>query len=236
MREIDRNHTDYPTTGVIGMRDHIRITDFGLGVIRVNEKRIRRLMRLMGLETIYPKKSLSSGGNAKYVVPYLLRRLEIDHKNHVWSTDISYIPMAHGFMFLIAIIDVYSRAIMAWGLYNTMEKENVLEVLDNAINAHGTPEIINSDQGSQFTSPQWFARCAFYGIKVSMDGRGRCKDNIWIERFWRSIKQEYIYINPADTVAELKSGIKNYIEHYNNKRPHQGIDHQIPMERYEMAA
>ena len=138
--------------------------------------------------------------------------------------------MLHGFMYLTAIIDVYSRSIMAWGLHNTLDKENSIEVLRLAAKAHGTPEIINSDQGSQYTSSLWLSTCEGFGIRVSMDGRGRCKDNIWIERFWRTIKTEYVYINPEDNVPRLRQGIRDYIEYYNNRRSHQGINHQIPRE------
>lgn len=144
--------------------------------------------------------------------------------------------MTHGFMYLIAIIDVYSRGIMAWGLYNTMEKENCAEVLDMAVAAHGAPEIINSDQGSQYTCPLWLDTCKEYDIKISMDGKGRCKDNIWIERFWRTIKIEHIYLNPEDNVSLLREGIRKYMDYYNNVRCHQGIDHQIPMKKYMKCA
>ena len=144
--------------------------------------------------------------------------------------------MLHGFMYLTAIIDVYSRSIMAWGLHNTLDKENSIEVLRLAVEAHGAPEIINSDQGSQYTSSLWLSTCESFNIKVSMDGRGRCKDNIWIERFWRTIKTEHIYINPEDDVPRLRQGIRDYIDYYNNRRSHQGIAHQIPMERYKQAA
>ena len=221
--------TDHPTTGVIGMRDYLMT----LGVL-VGVKRVRRLMRLMGLMAIYPLKSLSKLGMAKYKKLYLLRNLTIDHANQVWSIDISYIPMAHGFMYLTAIIDVYSRAIMAWGLHNSLDAENSIEVLQLAIESHGKPEIINSDQGSQYTCPTWEKACE--GIRMSMDGRRRCLDNVWIERFWRTIKREYVYINPTDNVKEQREGIKNDLEYYNTKRPHQGIEHQIPMTKYAKIA
>ena len=227
MEAIDRENTEHPTKGVIGMVDHLTLLGFAVGA-----KRVRRLMRKMCITAIYPRRSLSSGGIAKLRMPYLLRGLAITRPNQVWSIDITYVPMAHGFMYLTAIIDVYSRCIVAWGLHNTLDKENSVEVLEAAVAAHGAPEIINSDQGSQYTSQLWLDACAAHDIKVSMDGRGRCKDNIWIERFWRTIKIEYIYINPVDTVRELRLGIGRYIEYYNNRRPHQGIDHQLPMARY----
>lgn len=231
MNEIDKEHTEHPTKGVEGMVDHLSLQGFPVG-----PKRIRRLMRKMGITAIYPKKNLSKLGKPQYRMPYLLRGLDITHSNQVWSIDITYIPMQHGFMYLTAIIDVYSRSIMAWGLHNTLDKENSIEVLNLAVETHRAPEIINSDQGSQYTSNLWLSCCEKYGIKVSMDGRGRCKDNIWIERFWRTIKTEYIYLNPEDNVSRLRQGIRDYIEYYNNRRAHQGINHQIPMERYRNVA
>lgn len=231
MQEIDKEHTEHPTKGVEGMVDHLSLLGFLVG-----PKRIRRLMRKMSINAIYPKKNLSKQGKPQYRMPYLLRGLDITRPNQVWSIDITYIPMQRGFMYLTAIIDVYSRSIMAWGLHNTLDKENSVEVLRLAVERHGAPEIINSDQGCQYTSGLWLSCSKEYGIKVSMDGRGRCKDNIWIERFWRTIKTEYVYINPEDEVPRLRCGIRDYIEYYNNRRSHQGIDHQIPMERYRNAA
>lgn len=231
MSEIDRQHTEHPSKGVIGMCDALVLLGFAVG-----PKRVRRLMHKMSITPIYPKKSLSKPGSTKYKKPYLLRHLDINHPNHVWSIDITYIPMRKGFMYLTAIIDVYSRCIMAWGLHNTLEKANSIEVLHTAVNAYGKPEIINSDQGSQYTSEEWTSTCEDLGITISMDGRGRCKDNIWIERFWRTIKTEYIYLNPEDDVCLLREGIKNWIEYYNKKRPHQSIAHEIPMTRYEKSA
>ena len=231
MKEIDREHVEHPTKGVIGMTDHLGLLGFMVG-----SKRVRRLMRKMCISAIYPQKSLSHLGDAKYVRPYLLRGLEIGRPNQVWSVDITYIPMEHGFMYLTAIIDVYSRCIMAWGLHNTLDAENSVEVLRMAVEAHGTPGIINSDQGSQYTSRQWQEACEEYKIAISMDGKGRCKDNIWIERFWHTIKMEHVYLNPADTVAELRDGIHGFVDYYNNRRCHQGIGHQMPMHRYREAA
>lgn len=189
MEEIDRHFLDHPTTGVVKMTSHLRMQGYC-----VNEKRVRRLMRKMNLYAIYPQPGLSKGGAAKYVHPYLLRNLDINRPNQVWSTDISYIPMRHGFMYLYAIIDVYSRYIVGWRLSNTLSASNCHDLLQECIGRHGAPEILNSDQGSQYTTRNWEELLALNGIRISMDGRGRCKENIWIERFWRSIKQEYIYI------------------------------------------
>ena len=212
MKEIDKEHTEHPTKGVEGMVDHLALLGFIVG-----PKRVRRLMRKMSITAIYPRKSLSKLGKPQYRMPYLLRGLEITRPNQVWSIDITYIPMLHGFMYLTAIMDVYSHCVMAWGLHNTPDKGNSIEVLQMAVEAHGAPEIINSDQGSQYTSSQWLSTCEGFGIRVSMDGRGRCKDNIWIERFWRTIKMEYIYLNPAETVEELRKDINEFVKFYNYK-------------------
>jgi putative transposase len=227
MKEIDKENVEHPTKGVVGMVDYLLSIGFLVG-----PKRVRRLMKLMNIIAYIPKKSLSTPGPVKYRMPYLLKNLKIDHSNHVWSIDITYIPMEHGFMYLVAIIDVFSRCIMAWGLYNSLDAANSIEVLRRAIELHGLPEIINSDQGCQYTSEAWINTCSELGITVSMDGKGRCRDNIWIERFWRTIKYEYIYLNPADDVNSLRIGIKTYIEYYNGSRAHQGIDHQVPLIYY----
>lgn len=138
-------------------------------------------------------------------------------------------------MYMYAIIDIYSRYIVGWGLYNSLDASNAIEVLDSAVKEHGAPEIINSDQGCQYTSKEWHETCDGYGIKISMDGKARCLDNIWIERFWRTIKREYIYLNPEDNVIDLRKGISRYIDYYNNRRYHHGIEHQIPAARYAAA-
>lgn len=227
MNLIDRFWTDHPTAGARTLRYHLR--DMGHGV---NLKRVRRLMGVMGIEPIYPKKCLSKVGKAQYIHPYLLRNLEIDHSNQVWSTDISYIPMPNGFMYLYAMIDVHSRYLLGWRLSNTLTEENCLELMKECVTRHGVPEIVNTDQGSQYTSPRWVNLLQGYGVKISMDGRGRCKDNIWIERFWRTIKQEVIYINPTDSVMELRTLISNFIDYYNLQRPHQSLGGVAPSKIY----
>lgn len=231
MRKIDVQYTEHPAMGVRQMVDYLKGEGF-----KVGRKLIRRLMALMDIRAIYPMKSLSKAGWAKYRMPYLLRHLDINHPNQVWSTDISYVAMEHGFMYLYAIIDVYSRCIVGWGLCNTLDAANAIEVLEEAVRVHGAPEIINSDQGCQYTSKEWLEACERLGIRVSMDGRARCLDNIWIERFWRTIKREYIYLNPEDNAANLRSGIGKFIEYYNTKRCHQGIGHRIPAQVYALAA
>lgn len=205
MEIMDEYYLDYPTTGVKTMTMVLREKDY-----TVNEKRVRRLMRKMNFMAIYPRKRLSKGGSAGHIHPCLLRKLEINRRNQVWSTDISCIRMIGGFMYLYAIIDVYSRYIVGWKLSNTLSADNVYGMLKESIRKFGAPEIINSDQCSQYTTKAWEDLLKENGILISMDGRGRCKDNIRIERFWRTVKQECVYINPTDSVVELRQGISDY--------------------------
>jgi putative transposase len=171
-------------------------------------------------------------GKKKYVYPYLLRNLTINRSNQVWETDITYIPMRNGFMYLTAIIDVYSRMIVGWGISNSLSKESVLEVIKQAVKDYGKPEILNSDQGSQFTCIEYVSYLKEEGIRISMDGKGRALDNIFIERFWRTIKYQHIYINPAEDGISLFKGIGSWIEYYNQFRVHQGIGRVKPIEKY----
>jgi putative transposase len=231
MRLMDEEFLEQPTHGVLQMQDFL----FACGFI-VNHKRIRRLLRKMGIMAIYPKRNLSKLGHAKYVRPYLLRGLKITKPNQVWAIDITYIPMQKGFMYLTAIIDVYSRYIVGWDIFNSLDAENSLLVLKSAIARHGKPEIINSDQGSQFTCALWTEYLEGEAIQISMDGKGRATDNIFIERFWRTIKRDYVYICPPSDGIELYKGLKKFIEYYNNKKPHQGIDRVIPAVLYSQAA
>lgn len=227
MRLMDKQHLDHPTHGVLQMKDFLDSHN-----IPVNEKRVRRLLRLMGITAIYPKRNLSKLGLARYIRPYLLRGLEITRSNQVWAIDITYIPMAKGFMYLTAIIDVYSRFIVGWELSNNLYAETVLDVLKKAIQRHGKPEIINSDQGSQFTCPLWTEYLDNAEIKISMDGKGRATDNIYIERFWRTLKQDYVYLNPASNGIDLYNGIKDFIQFYNHQKTHQGIERSVPGKLY----
>jgi len=193
-------------------------------------------MRKMGLMAIYPKRNLSKAGLAKFIKPYLLKGLIIDHPNQVWAIDITYIPMKKGFMYLTAIIDLYSRYVVAWNISNTLEAECSLTVLKNAILIHGKPEIVNSDQGSQFTCELWISYLESQEIKISMDGKGRALDNIFIERLWRSVKYDYVYLNPASDGNELYHGLREYFDYYNHHQAHQGIDRKIPVALYKPAA
>lgn len=230
MRMMDEHYIKHPTSGVLRMRDHLWTKG-----INVNPKRVRRLLRLMGLMAIYPKRNLSKLGKAEYIHPYLLRNITIERPNQAWAIDITYIPMAKGFMYLTAIIDIYSRFIVGWGISNSLDASCSLNVLKEAIRQHGKPDIINSDQGCQFTSQCWVEYLKSEEIKISMDGKGRAIDNIFIERFWRSVKYDYVYINCPKDGLELYAGLKEYISYYNNEQYQQGID-EIPIRKYNLAA
>jgi len=232
MRLMDEEFLEHPTHGVIQMQDFLFALNF-----TVNHKRVRRLLRKMGIMALYPKRNLSKLGHAKYIRPYLLRGLQIVRPNQVWAIDITYIPMAKGFMYLTAIIDVYSRYVVAWDIFNTLDAENSLVVLKKAISLNGKPEIINSDQGSQFTCELWTQYVEKEAkITISMDGRGRATDNIFIERLWRTVKQDYVYIRPPSDGKDLYKGLNKFFEYYNNVKTHQGIERVIPVSLYLPAA
>ncbi len=231
MRLMDEEFLDHPTHGVLQMQDFL----VALGFV-MNVKRIRRLLRKMGIMAIFPKRNLSKLGHAKYIRPYLIRGLKIERSNQLWEIDITYIPMAKGFMYLTAIIDVYSRYVVAWDVFNSLDADNSLSVLKMAIQHHGKPEIINSDQGSQFTCDVWTEYVDNQNILISMDGRGRATDNIFIERLWRTVKRDYIYISPADNGTELFKGLNTFFDYYNNKKTHQGIQRCVPASLYKNVA
>jgi len=228
MRLMDEHHLQHPYKGVLQMQDYLRLN----GEL-INEKRVRRLLRKMGIEAIYPKRNLSKLGQIKYKQPYLLRNLNIEYSNQVWAIDISYIPMKKGFMYLTVIVDWYSRKILGWQLSNTLEAETQTEIMKEVVAIYGKPEIINSDQGSQYTSNNWIECMKDLDIKVSMDGKGRATDNAIVERIFRTLKQEHIYLNPTSKVKELREGLKSYIEYFNKQRTHQGISRQIPENYYQ---
>lgn len=229
MQLMDKHILEEPTAGVLTMQS--MLADKG---IKASYERVRRLMRKANIRAIYPRRHLTVLGKKKYVYTYLLKNLKIEHPNQVWEIDITYIPMHKGFMYLTAIIDVYSRAIMAWGLSNTLDAQSSLEVIKQAIKINGKPEILNSDQGSQFTCLDYVELLKKENIKISMDGKGRALDNIYIERFWRTIKYQHIFLNPAQDGITLYKGIQKWIEKYHNKK-HQGIN-QKPIEKYKNAA
>ena len=197
----------------------------------INRKRVQRLLRLMGLEAIYPKPRLSAADGQHRVYPYLLRGVSIDRPNQVWSTDITYVPMAHGFMYLAATIDWYSRYVIAWRLSNTLDGEFCLDMLQEAL-SRGRPEVFNTDQGVQFTAIAWTTRLLGAGVAVSMDGRGRCLDNVFVERLWRSVKQEDLYLKCYEAVPPLRTGLRDYFGFYNEQRPHQSLGYRTPAEVY----
>ena len=227
MRLLDQHFMEHPTYGVLQMQDYLKDEGFC-----INEKRVRRLLRKMGIMAIYPQRNLSKLLHAKYIHPYLLRGLPIVRTNQVWAIDITYIPMARGFMYLTAIIDIYSRYVVGWGLSNTLDADASIKVLKTAISNHGKPEIVNSDQGAQFTCEKWVGLLKDNEIRISMDGKGRALDNIYIERLWRTVKRDYVYLNPADNGWELYQGLKTFFNEYNHKKHHQGINRQIPYNVY----
>ncbi len=231
MRLMDEHYLDHPTYGVLQMQDFLLLLGF-----LVNVKRVRRLLRKMGLMAIYPKRNLSKLGSAKYIRPYLLRGLKAVRPNQIWAVDITYIPMTGGFMYLTAIIDLYSRYVVGWDIFNTLEADNTLDVFKQAVASHGKPEIINSDQGSQFTCALWTEYVEKAEVKISMDGKGRAIDNIFIERLWRTVKQDYVYLHPVNNGTLLFVGLKGFFQKYNNKKPHQGIGRISPVQLYKVAA
>lgn len=227
MALIDREYTDHPFLGTRRMATWLR----GEGHA-VNRKRVQRLMRLMGLEAVYPKRKLSAGGAGHKVYPYLLRDVSIERVNQVWSTDITYIPMPNGFMYLTAVMDWHSRYVLSWKLSNTLDTEFCLEALNEALSRGKTPEVFNTDQGVQFTSPSFTGRVEAAGAKVSMDGKGRWLDNVFVERLWRTVKYEYIYLNRPEAVPELTAGLSSYFGYYNEKRTHQSLADRTPSAVY----
>jgi len=233
MRLMDAYFMDHPHTGVVSMWGYL-VKSEGLPV---NKKRVRRLLRLMGIMAIYPKKRLSIPGMGHTIYPYLLRGLAIERVGQVWETDITYIPMKKGFMYMMAVIDVKSRYILNWSISNTMDAAWCTQVLKETIQRNGVPEIFNTDQGSQFTSHEFLEVLKGHDqVQISMDGKGRALDNIFIERFWRSLKYEHVYLCPAADGIELYNGISKYIKFYNQERRHQSIDFQTPQESYAQKA
>ena len=232
MSLIDKYFLEHPHSGVLTICTYLCMSEGHT----VNVKRIRRLMRLMGLMAVYPTKKLSIGNKAHKIYPYLLRGLIIKRTNQVWQTDITYIPMKKGFMYMMAIIDVKSRYILNWSVSNTMDATWCSSVLKETIALHGKPEILNTDQGSQFTSEEFINVLTNNKIQISMDGKGRALDNIYIERFWRSLKYEHVYLKPADDGLQLFKGIQDYINFYNNQRRHTSLKRQTPSESYTQLA
>jgi putative transposase len=225
-RLIDKQYTLTPFYGSRKMTEQLRRDEY-----MVNRKHIQRLMREMGLEAIYQKPRLSEPHPEHKIYPYLLRDVVIDRKDQVWAADITYIPLARGFMYLVAIIDWWSRYVLAWKTSTTLDTAFCLEALEMALE-FGKPEIFNSDQGSQFTSNAFTTRVKDSGIDISMDGRGRCMDNIFTERLWRSLKYENVYLMHYETVPEGRQGINSYFGFYNDDRLHQALKYRTPAEVY----
>ncbi len=227
MRLIDEEYTRRPFYGSRKMRDYLRRQGY-----RVNRKRVRRLMRLMGLRSLAPTPDTSKPAPEHKVYPYLLRGMEINRPNQVWCTDVTYIRLRGGFVYLVAIMDWYSRKVLSWEVSASMEASFCVSALERALRLYPAPEIFNSDQGSQFTSKDFTGTLKDAGVTISMDGKGRCMDNIFIERLWRSVKYEEIYLKDYETVDELRKSLAKYFHFYNQERPHQSFGEATPLEVY----
>lgn len=231
MRKIDECHLQRPYYGSRRLRDWLQ--DLGYAI---NRKKVQRLMREMGLTALYPKQNLSKRNQAHKVYPYLLRGLVIDRPNQAWAADVTYIPMAKGFLYLVAIIDWYSRKVLAWELSNSMDVRFCVEALETALGKYGKPEIFNTDQGSQFTSEAFTSVLKENDIRISMDGKGRWVDNVFVERLWRSLKYEEVYLKGYGNVAEARESISAYLHLFNEERRHQSLDRQTPDQVYYKSA
>jgi len=227
MRLIDEQYMKTPTYGSRSMRSHLRRLGY-----KINRKRIQRLMNLMGLSAIYPRPRTSKPHPAHKVYPYLLKGLDINRPDMVWATDITYIPMKRGFMYLVAIMDWHSRKVLSWRLSNTLDADFCVSALEEAINQYGPPEIFNTDQGAQFTGTRFIEVLQSHGIRISMDGRGRVFDNIFIERLWWTVKYHYVYLHEFETGLALRKGLKEWFKFYNGERSHQSLKDKTPDEIY----
>ena len=231
MRLLDAIHLARPFYGSRRLRDELE--DQGH---RVNRKRVQRLMRQMGLRALYPKPRTSQPGDRHKIYPYLLTGLRIERPNQVWASDICYIPMATGFMYLVAIMDWYSRRVLAWRVSNTLDSDFCVEALEDALTRYGTPEIFNTDQGAQFTSEAFTTVLKAHAVAISMDGKGRWVDNVFIERLWRSVKYEDVYLHAYETPASLRAGLNGYFQFYNGRRRHSSLGRRTPDVVYFEAA
>lgn len=227
MRRLDELHLDFPFAGARMLRALLLREGVSVG-----RRHVATLMKRMGIEAIYRRPNTSKPAPGHKIYPYLLRGVKVDRPNHVWATDISYIPMRRGFVYLVAVIDVASRRVLAHRVSITMEALFCVEALEEAMARHGRPEIFNTDQGSQFTSHEFTSVLLAAGISISMDGRGAWRDNVFVERFWRSIKYEEVYLKAYENVPDARSSISNYIRVYNSGRPHSSLDGRTPDEAY----
>jgi putative transposase len=223
MRRIDELHMDYPFAGARMLRDFLRQEGH-----RVGRRRVTRLMQIMGIEALYRKPNTSKKHPAHPVYPYLLRGLKIERPNQVWATDITYIPMRRGFVYLVAVLDWFSRRVLAWRLSNTLTADFCIEAEQEAIARYGRPDIFNTDQGSQFTSIEFTGLLKDNLIKISMDGKGCWRDNVFVERLWKSVKYEEVYLKAYDSVPDAKASLGAYLKFYNTRRPHQALDGKCP--------
>ena len=227
MRSIDETYLAYPFFGSRQMTRWLRRQDH-----TVNRKRVQRLMRLMGLEAIYQKPNLSRANPGHRVYPYLLRNLTVMQPNQVWATDITYVPVQGGYAYLCAVIDWHSRYVLAWELSNTLDASFCVRAVAQALSAHGTPEIFNTDQGCQFTSVEFTTQLLALGVKLSMDGKGRCLDNVFVERLWRTVKYEEVYLKSYLSLVDAHAQLDTYFHFYNERRPHSSHNDATPGETY----
>ena len=227
MRRIDELHLNYPFAGSRMLRDMLRADD-----VMVGRELVAQIMRRIGIEAIYRRPNTSKPAAGHKIYPYLLRKLVIDRPNQVWATDITYIPMARGFVYLTAVMDWFTRRVLAWRLSITMEADFCIEAVEEALTRNGKPEIFNTDQGSQFTSLPFTGLLLKHGIAISMDGRGAWRDNVFVERLWRSVKYEEVYLRAYDSVAEARVSIGRYMAFYNGRRPHSSLDARTPDQAY----
>jgi putative transposase len=236
MKLIDEQYMKTPVYGTRSMRDYLNRQGY-----KVNRKRVQRLMRLMGLEAIYPKPKTSKPHPEHRIYPYLLKGLDINRPDMVWAADITFIPLRRGFMYLVAVMDWHSRKVLSWRISNTLDSDFCVSALQEAIVHYGCPDIFNTDQGSQFTSMAFTNVLKSHGIKISMDGRGRCIDNIMIERLWWTVKYHYLHLHSFENGIELRKGLRSWFEYYNRERTHQSLNRMTPdecyfKEQYKLAA
>jgi len=227
MRRLDQLHLDYPFAGSRMLRDLL-----GREGVQIGRRRVATMMKRMGIEAIYRRPNTSKPAPGHKIYPYLLRGLRVERANQVWAMDITYIPMARGFVYLAAVVDWFSRRVLAWRLSITMEAGFCVEALQEALARHGKPEIFNTDQGSQFTSQAFTDALIGAGIAISMDGKGSWRDNVFVERLWRTIKYEEVYLRAYDSVSDARASIGRYLGFYNQRRPHSSLDRQTPDEAY----
>jgi putative transposase len=227
MRRIDELHLEYPFMGSRMLRDMLHREG-----IEIGRRHVATLMRRMGIEAIYRRPNTSKPAPGHKIYPYLLRGLTVDHPNQVWAMDISYIPMARGFVYLAAVVDWFSRKVLAWRLSITMETAFCIEAVEEALAKYGRPEMFNTDQGSQFTSAAFTGVLLNNAIAISMDGKGSWRDNVFVERIWRSVKYEEVYLKAYASVSEARTSIGRYLDFYNGQRPHSSLDRQTPDEAY----